>query len=98
MKLSIKVAYLLPSGQKVDETVTTTIATVAAWERKFKRRVSDMQQGIGIDDIAFLAWHKLVADKKESREYDAWLATVEEINIPDVEPTNPTEAAASAAN
>lgn len=98
MKLNIQVAYLLPSGQKVNETVTTTIATVAAWERKFKRRVSDMQAGIGIDDIAYLAWHKLTADKKESRDYDAWLATVDEINIPDVEAVNPTEAAAFAAS
>jgi hypothetical protein len=98
VKLAIKVAYLLPSGAQVEETITTSISTIAAWERKFKRRVSDMQQGIGIDDIAYLAWHKLTADKKESRDYDAWLATVDAIEVPEVQQPNPTEAAASDAS
>ncbi len=49
-------------------------STAAAWERKFKRRASDLQAGIGIDDIMFMAWHQLNVNKREGRDYDTWLA------------------------
>ena len=55
MKLTIKVSYATPAAELVTEQITTTIATVAAWERKFKGRVSDLQGGIGIDDLMFIS-------------------------------------------
>jgi len=95
MKLTIQVSFKTPAGQPVRETVTTTIATVAAWERKFKRRVSDLQAGIGVDDLMYMTWHQLTATKRESREYDAWLNSVEDFNVIEVAQANPTAAAAS---
>jgi len=96
MKLTIEVSYRTPAAESVKDTITTTIATVAAWERKFKRRISDLQGGIGVDDLMFMVWHQLTVNKKESREYDAWLNTVESFDVQEVAQANPTEPAASA--
>jgi len=95
MKLTIQVSFKTPAGQPVSETVTTTIATAAAWERKFKRRASDLQGGIGIDDLMFMAWHVLNAQKREGRDYDAWLQSVEDFSVVEVAQANPTAAAVS---
>jgi hypothetical protein len=35
--------------------VTTNLFTIVSWERKFKRKASDMGNGIGIEDLAYLA-------------------------------------------
>lgn len=35
--------------------VSTNLFTIVAWERKFKRKASDMSNGIGIEDLAYLA-------------------------------------------
>lgn len=35
--------------------VDTNLATIVAWERKFKRKASQMSEGMGIEDLAFLA-------------------------------------------
>jgi hypothetical protein len=98
MKLTIQVSFKTPAGQPVSETVTTTIATAAAWERKFKRRASDLQGGIGIDDLMFMAWHVLHAEKREGRDYDAWLQSVDDFSVVEVASANPTAAAASDAS
>jgi hypothetical protein len=95
VKLSIQVSFKTPAGQQVDELVTTTIATAAAWERKFKRRASDLQGGIGIDDLMFMAWHALHAQKREGRDYDTWLQSVEDFSVVEVAQANPTAAAVS---
>ena len=96
MKLTIKVSYKTPAGQPINETVTTSIATAAAWERKFKRRASDLQGGIGIDDLMYMAWHALYSQKREGRDYDSWLESVEDFDVLEVAQANPTAPAASA--
>lgn len=35
--------------------VSTNLFTIVAWERKYKRKASDMANGIGIEDLAYLA-------------------------------------------
>ena len=35
--------------------VKTNLFTIVAWERKYKRKASDMGSGIGIEDLAYLA-------------------------------------------
>jgi uncharacterized protein (DUF111 family) len=94
VKLTIQVSFKTPAAELVTETVETSIATVAAWERKFKRRISDLQAGIGVDDLMFMSWHRLTADKKESRDYDTWLNSVENFDVLETSAANPTEATA----
>ena len=36
--------------------VVTNLSTVVAWERKYKRKASEMAQGIGVEDLAFLCY------------------------------------------
>ena len=50
MKITIRYTR---KGETVE--VSTSLLTVVAWERKFKRKASDMGNGMGIEDIAFLA-------------------------------------------
>jgi len=35
------------------QTVETTLATIVSWERKYRRKASEMAQGIGIEDLTF---------------------------------------------
>ena len=98
MKLTIKVSFKTPAAEVVTEVVQTSIATIAAWERKMKRRVSDLQGGVGIDDLMFMAWHCLTATKRESRDYDTWLESVENFDVLETSGANPTEATASDAS
>ena len=98
MKLTIKVSYKTPAAEMVTDEVTTTVATIAAWERKFKRRISDLQGGIGVDDLMYLTWHRLNTLKKEPRDYDAWLESVESFDVLEVAQANPTEKTASDAS
>lgn len=39
-----------------DYTVTTNLGVIIAWERKFKRKVSQLGDGIGMEDLAFMAF------------------------------------------
>ena len=74
--------------------VSTSLLTVVAWERKFKRKASDMGNGMGIEDIAFLAFeaskqHKVVVPAA----FDDFLASLESIEVISEETENPTPAA-----
>ena len=51
MKLQLHV--VMTDGTEFD--VTTNLFTVVSWERKFKRKASEMAQGVGIEDMAYLA-------------------------------------------
>lgn len=44
-------------------TVDTNLFTVVAWERKFKRKISDLGSGIGAEDLAYLAWEASKANE-----------------------------------
>ena len=37
-------------------TVTTNLGVIIAWERRFKRKVSQLGDGIGMEDLAFMAF------------------------------------------
>ena len=74
--------------------VTTTLGTIVAWERKFKRKASDMGQGMGIEDIAYLAFeasktHKVVVPAA----FDEFLNQLDNIEVVTEETENPTPAA-----
>lgn len=72
--------------------VETGLSTIVAWERKFKRKASDLSNGIGIEDLAFLA-HE--ACKKNSISVplmlDDFINKLVDINVLSEETPNPTE-------
>ena len=51
MQLTLKVTF-----EDKTETVTTNMMTIVMWERKYKRKASQISDGIGIEDLAFLAY------------------------------------------
>lgn len=98
MQLTIKVEYRHPSGQPATELATMTLADYAAWERKTGKIVQSLQAGMGINDLLYLAWHRLTKANKENRGYEIWIESVDQIEVEGLEAANPTEPAASDAN
>ena len=39
-----------------DYTVQTNLFVIVAWERKYKRKASDLAAGIGVEDLAYMAF------------------------------------------
>jgi hypothetical protein len=52
MQLRLKATF---TDGTVNEVVTN-LSTVVAWERKYKRKASEMASGIGVEDLAFLCY------------------------------------------
>jgi hypothetical protein len=52
MKLTLSVR--LADGETYQ--VVTNLFVIISWERKFKRRASDLANGIGMEDLAFMAY------------------------------------------
>lgn len=77
-------------------TVITSLGVIVAWERRFKRKASDMGNGFGIEDLAFLAYeasklHKVVVPAV----FDTFINELEHIEIVSEDAPNPTPAAPS---
>ena len=52
MQLRLKATF---TDGTVNEVVTN-LSTVVAWERKYKRKASEMASGIGVEDLAYLCY------------------------------------------
>ena len=52
MQLKLKATF---TDGTVNE-VTTNLMTVVSWERKYKRKASEMASGIGVEDLAYLCY------------------------------------------
>lgn len=72
--------------------VTTNLWVVTQWERRYKRKASDMAQGIGIEDLAFLAHaasqlHGIVVPV----ELDSFIKKLVSLDVVEEEFVGPTE-------
>ena len=52
MQLTLKATF----NDGNTNTVTTNLSTVVAWERKYRRKASEMAQGVGVEVLAFLCY------------------------------------------
>lgn len=72
-------------------TVTTNLGVIVAWERKFKRKASQLGDGIGVEDLAFMAWE---CCKQQNIPvplvFDEYVKRLENIEVVDNELVNPT--------
>ena len=84
MKLHLKVTE---EGKDPYE-VTTNLITLVAWERRFKRKASDMANGIGVEDLAFLAWEA----SKQAKIVDKYIAKLDTVEVIAEEIENPIHA------
>lgn len=77
-------------------TITTTLATLVAWERKFKMKTGDLADNFGMEDMAFMAWHAAKIQTEHGQaipvEFDSFVNKLVEIEIVSTASTNPTKA------
>jgi hypothetical protein len=52
MQLTLKVTF----ADDTQHTITTNLMTIVAWERKYKRKASQISDGIGIEDLSYMAY------------------------------------------
>jgi hypothetical protein len=52
MQLRLKATF---NDGTINEVVTN-LSTIVAWERKYKRKASEMASGIGVEDLAYLCY------------------------------------------
>lgn len=90
MKLTLQVTEI----DKEPYQVTTTLAVVVAWERKFKRKASELANGnIGLEDLSFMAYEAAKASGMAvPPAFDGYLARLDDIDVVDND-TNPTHGA-----
>jgi len=80
-------------------TVETNLFVIVAWERKFKRKVSDLSNGIGMEDLAFMAYE---CCKQQSipvpMVFDEYIKRLVNIDVVEDEDVNPTVEAVTTAS
>jgi hypothetical protein len=89
MKLTIK----LDIGEG-PVTVETNLFITVLWERKYKRKASDLAQGVGAEDLAFMA-HEAMKQAKITvpMMLDDFLKKIITLEVVDAETANPTQEA-----
>ena len=77
MKLTLKV----DQGQGEYE-VSTNLYVIVSWERKYKRKASEMAQGIGVEDLAYLCYEATRASGTTvPGSLDQFIATLLSIDV-----------------
>jgi len=89
MKLDLKVTTADNSY-----TVSTNLFVIVAWERKYKRKASDLASGIGVEDLAFMAYESC----KQSNIpvpllFDDYVKQLQAIEVVGQDAENPTDEA-----
>lgn len=94
MNLTLRVTR---NGETYD--VTTNLMVTVLWERKFKARASDLATGVSMEALAYMAYE---ASKMNSVtvpvSFDDFVRSVENLEVVDNEPGNPTQPAVIAGN
>ena len=72
--------------------VETNLFVIIAWERKFKRKISDLSNGIGMEDLAFMAYEccKQI-NHPVPAVFDDYIKRLVNIDVLDEETVNPTD-------
>lgn len=95
MAARLTINYTLSDGSS--ETIKVLPAAIMAWERKYKTKISKLADGVGMEDLMFLAWEAArFAGRNVPATFDDFAAKVEDIGQPEEDPVNPTNGEASA--
>lgn len=90
---AIRSLPLLVHLDGVDDPVEVTAIApdIIRWERATGRKVSDLADGVGMDDLARLAFHALTRTGQidPPAKYDRWFDTV--AWVADLDPDEPTD-------
>ena len=89
MKLELKV-----TTADTTYVVSTNLFVIVAWERKYKRKASDLAAGIGVEDLAFMAFESCkVHGITTPAVFDDYVKQLQAIEVVGQEPENPTDEA-----
>ena len=91
----IRIAVTFNDGERFE--VDTTLFTIVAWERKFKRKASDLGNGVGVEDLAFMA-HTAAKDAgiQVPMMLDDFIKKARSIEVVGQDDENPTDPAPTA--
>lgn len=94
--MRLTLAYRTTSGDS--RQVSTNLATIVKWERQYRRKISQIGDGIGAEDLAYFAYE---ATRQAGITVPATLDLfIEQLdNMPEIveaDDRNPTDPAASA--
>ena len=71
--------------------ITTNLFTIGAWERRFKTKASKISEGIGMEDLAFMAHTALQQNSVVVPVVlDDFIKKITLLEVVDTEPENPT--------
>jgi hypothetical protein len=76
--------------------VKTNLYVIISWERKFKQKASNLASGVGMEDLAFMAFEACKINGITTPAiFDDYVKRLVAIEVISDEPTNPTEEAPS---
>jgi hypothetical protein len=71
--------------------VKTNLYVIIAWERKFKQKASNLADGVGMEDLAFMAFESCKLNSiPVPAVFDDYVKKLIAIDVVTDEPTNPT--------
>jgi hypothetical protein len=86
MQLTLKV-----TTNETTYEVTTNLYVIIAWERKFKQKASNLATGVGLEDLAFMAFESCKLNSiPVPAVFDDYVKKLVAIEVVSDEPTNPT--------
>ena len=89
MQLTLKV-----TTDQTTYEVKTNLYVIIAWERKFKQKASNLATGVGLEDLAFMAFESCkVHGITTPAIFDDYVKKLVAIEVVSDEPTNPTDEA-----
>ena len=89
MKLNLKVD--IGEGPVI---VETNLYITVLWERKFRKKASDLANGVGAEDLAFMAHEAMKAAKIQCpMMLDDFIKKVQILEVAEKESANPTQEA-----
>ena len=89
MQLTLKV-----TTNETTYEVKTNLYVIIAWERKFKQKASNLATGVGLEDLAFMAFESCkVHGISVPAVFDDYVKRLVAIEVVSDEPTNPTSEA-----
>jgi hypothetical protein len=92
--MQIRIRVDIGDGPK---EVATNLFNVISWERKYKRRAGDLAQGIGAEDLAYLAFEaSKTAGIVVPAVFDDYAKRIITLDVVSEDDTNPTHGALTA--
>ena len=89
MQLTLKV-----TTDQTTYEVKTNLYVIIAWERKFKQKASNLATGVGLEDLAFMAFESCkIHGISVPAVFDDYVKRLVAIEVVTDEPTNPTNEA-----